>query len=62
LPPTLVVITEAPTGTPRSTPTLLSPNPVSLTPNEIYRSVRGGAFIIIVLFIVFGLLARLRRS
>jgi hypothetical protein len=62
LPPTVVVITEVPTQTPRSTPTLLSPNPVSLTPNEIYGSVRRGAFIIIVLFIVFGLLTRLRRS
>jgi len=62
LPPTEVVITEAPTQTPRSTPTQLLPNPVSLTPNEIYGSVRRGAFIIIVLFIVFGLLTRLRRS
>jgi len=61
-PPAEVVITEAPTETPRSTPTLLSPNPVSLTPDEIYASVRRGAFIIIVLFIIFGLLTRLHRS
>jgi len=61
-PPTLVVITEAPTQTPRSTPTQLSPNPVSLTPNEIYGSVRRGAFIIIILFVIFGLFIRLRRS
>jgi hypothetical protein len=62
LPPTEVVITEAPTQTPRSTPTQLLPNPVSLTPNEIYASVQRGALIIIVLFIIFCLLARLRRS
>jgi hypothetical protein len=62
LPPTEVVITEAPTQTPRATPTQLLPNPVSLAPNEIYASVRRGALIIIVLFIIFGLLARLRRS
>ena len=61
-PPTLVVITEAPTQTPRSTPTQLSPNPVSLTPDEIYGSVQRGAFIIIGLFIIFGLFTRLRRS
>ena len=61
-PPTEVVITEAPTQTPHSTPTQLSQNPVSLTPDEIYASVRRGAFIIIGLFILFGLLTRLRRS
>lgn len=61
-PPTLVVITEAPTQTPRSTPTQLPPNPVSLTADKIYGSVRRGAFIIIILFIMFGLLTRLRRS
>ncbi len=61
-PPADVVVTEVRTQTPRSTPTQLSQNPVSLTPNEIYGSVRRGAFIIIILFIVFGLLTRLRRS
>jgi hypothetical protein len=62
LPPTEVVVREVPTQTPRSTPTQLPPNPVSLTTDEIYASVRRGALIIIVLFIIFGLLARLRRS
>jgi hypothetical protein len=62
LPPTEVVVTEAPTQTPRSTPTQLSPNPVSLTTYRIYTSIQRGAFIIIVLFIIFGLLTRLRRS
>jgi hypothetical protein len=61
-PPTLAIITEAPAQTPRFTPTQLSPNPVSLTPDEIYASIQRGAFIIIVLFIIFGLLTRLRRS
>jgi hypothetical protein len=61
-PPTEVVITEARTQTPRSTPTQLSQNPVSLTTDEIYVSVRRGTFIIIGLFILFGLFTRLRRS
>ena len=61
-PPTLVLITEAPTQTPCSTPTQLPPNPVSLTTDKIFGSVQRGAFIIIVLFIIFGLLTRLRRS
>jgi hypothetical protein len=61
-PPTEVVLTEAPTQTPRSTPTQLPPNPVSLTADEIYGSVRRGAFIIIVLFVIFGFFTRLRRS
>jgi hypothetical protein len=60
-PPTEVIVTEAPTQTPRFTPTKLSPNPVSLTPDEIYSSVKRGAFFIIILFIIFGLLTRLRR-
>lgn len=62
LPPTEVVLTEAPTRTPRSTPTQLPPNPVSLTVDEIYASVRRGIFVIIVLFVAFGLFIRLRRS
>jgi len=62
LPPIEVVVTEAPTQTPRSTPTQLSPNPASLTADEIYASVQRGAFIIIGLFLIFGLLTRLRRS
>jgi len=61
-PPTEIVVIEAPTQTPRSTPTQLSPNPVSLTTDEIYGSVQRGAFIIIILFIIFGLLTRLRRT
>jgi hypothetical protein len=61
-PPTEVVVTEAPTQTPRSTPTLLSPNPVSLTSDDIYASVRRGAFLIIILFFIFGFFTRLRRS
>jgi hypothetical protein len=62
LPPTEVVLTEASTQTPRSTPTQLPPNPVSLTADKIYASVRRGAFIIIILFVIFGFFTRLRRS
>lgn len=61
-PPTEVVVVEAPTQTPRSTPTQLSPNLVALTTDKIYGSVQRGAFIIIVLFIIFGLLTRLRHT
>jgi hypothetical protein len=61
-PPIQVVVTEAPTQTPHSTPAQLAPNPVSLTTDEIYGSVQRGAFIIIGLFIIFGLLIRLRRT
>ena len=61
-PPTLAVITEAPTQPPHPTPTQLSANPASLTTNEIYASLLRGVFIIIGLFIIFGLLTRLRRS
>jgi hypothetical protein len=61
-PPSEAVVLEAPTRVPHPTPTQLPPNPITLTVNEIFASVRRGAFIIIVLFIFFGLLARLRRS
>ena len=61
-PPTSVVVTQVPTQPPHSTPTQLSANPASLTTYEIYASLQRGILIIIVLFIIFGLLARLRRS
>ena len=62
LPPTEGSLIETPTRTPHPTPTQLPPNPASLTVDEIYAGVRRGIFIIIILFVIFGLLTRLRRS
>ena len=55
-------IVELPTELPRLTPTPLALNPASLTTDEIYASLGRGAFVIVVLFIIFGLLTRFRRS
>lgn len=51
-----------PTPAPLPTPTLLPINPAELTPGEIYRSLQRGALIIVGIFVVFGILLRLRRS
>jgi hypothetical protein len=52
----------APTSTRRPTPTFLPPNPVAVTPSEIYSSLRRGILLILVSFIIVGILLRLRRA
>lgn len=51
-----------PTTAPLPTPTPLEVNPAELTPSEIYVSLQRGALVIAGIFIVFGILLRLRRS
>ncbi len=55
-------IAVTPTPSPLPTPTQLPINPAELTPGAIYVSLQRGALVIVGLFIVFGILLRLRRS
>lgn len=59
--PFLLAASPTPTDVPRPTPTLLPTNPVSLGQMEIYTSLGRGALVIIGLFVVSGILIRLRR-
>lgn len=59
--PFLLAASPTPTYVPRSTPTALPPNPVSLEQGEIYRSLGRGALVILGLFVLAGLLIRVRR-
>lgn len=59
--PFLLAASPTPTDVPRSTPTLLPPNPASLGDSQIYMSLGRGAFVMIGLFALAGLLIRLRR-
>ncbi|HUI89823.1 MAG TPA: hypothetical protein VLX61_13985 [Anaerolineales bacterium] len=61
--PTMVVASSTVTAAPLFfTPTALPPNPIQVQTNEIYADVQRGGLIIIVLFVFFGILIRLRRS
>ncbi len=60
--PILVAASSTPTMLPHSTPTKLPPNAAELTQSEIYGSLQRGALAIAILFFVFGIFLRLRRS
>ena len=59
--PFLLAVSPTPTDLPRSTPTPLPANPVSLRQNQIYFSLGRGALVILGLFALAGLLIRVRR-
>ncbi|MCI0552137.1 MAG: hypothetical protein L0287_14395 [Anaerolineae bacterium] len=60
--PFLLAASPTPTTPPRPTPTPLPTNPASLGPTAIYASLGRGALVIIGLFVLSGLILRLRRS
>ena len=60
--PFLLAASPTPTAPPRPTPTALPTNPASLGQTAIYASLGRGALVIIFLFILSGLIIRLRRS
>jgi hypothetical protein len=62
--PTAQLIAPAPATATSSlpTPTLLPPNPVSLANNSISEALGQGAALTLLLFVVLGLLLRLRRE
>jgi hypothetical protein len=59
--PFLLAVSPTPTDLPRSTPTALPANPVSLRQNQIYASLGRGALVILGLFALAGLIIRVRR-
>jgi hypothetical protein len=59
--PFLLAASPTPTELPRPTPTMLPPNPASLGQNQIYGSLGRGALVMIGLFVLAGLIVRLRR-
>ncbi len=59
--PFLLAASPTPTGVPRPTPTALPANPASLRQNEIYASLGRGALVILGLFVLAGLIIRVRR-
>lgn len=59
--PFLLAVSPTPTTLPRSTPTPLPENPVTLNDNEIYFSLGRGALVILGLFALASLLIRIRR-
>ncbi len=60
--PFLLAASPTPTDVPRPTPTALPTNPASLNQSEIFASLRRGSLVIIGLFILSGILMRLRRN
>jgi len=60
--PFLLAASPTPTEVPRPTPTPLPANPAALNQNEIFASLQRGALVIFGLFILAGLVIRLRRS
>ena len=60
--PILVAASATPTLVPFPTPTKLPPNAAELTQSQIYASLERGALAIFGIFIIFGILLRLRRS
>jgi hypothetical protein len=52
----------APTSTRLPTPTALAPNPVAVTNTDIYSSLGRGILVTLLVFILVGILIRLRRS
>lgn len=59
--PFLLAASPTPTEVPRSTPTALPANPVSLRQNQIYASLGRGALVILGLFALAGIIIRVRR-
>ena len=59
--PFLIAASPTPTHVPRSTPTELPSNPVSLRQNQIYASLGRGALVILGLFALAGIIIRVRR-
>lgn len=59
--PFLLAASPTPTEVPRPTPTALPGNPASLEQDEIYASLKRGALVILGLFILAGLVIRIRR-
>ena len=60
--PILLAPTVTLTLAPLPTPTPFLPNPASTNQNEIYGGFWRGALIVLLLFIVFGIVIRLRHS
>jgi hypothetical protein len=60
--PFLLAASPTPTEVPPPTPTALPPNPASLRENEIFASLGRGALVILGLFVLAGLIIRVRRS
>jgi hypothetical protein len=58
----LVVPSMTPTLAPLPTPTLLPPNTAATNENEIYTGFWRGGLVVLLLFLIFGLVIRLRRS
>jgi hypothetical protein len=59
--PFLLAASPTPTDVPRSTPTPLPGNPVSLGSNTVLASLGRGALVILGLFALAGLILRFRR-
>jgi hypothetical protein len=59
--PFLLAASPTPTDIPRPTPTPLPANPVSLDPNAIFFSLGRGALVILGMFVLAGLILRIRR-
>lgn len=59
--PFLLAASPTPTDEPRSTPTALPINPVSLGQKQIYASLGRGALVILGLFALAGIVIRVRR-
>jgi hypothetical protein len=59
--PFLLAASPTPTEVPRPTPTPLPSNPVSLGREQIFASLRRGALVILGLFVLAGILIRVRR-
>jgi hypothetical protein len=59
--PFLLAASPTPTDVPRPTPTALPSNPASLRQNQIYASLARGALVILGLFVIAGIIIRVRR-
>lgn len=60
--PFLLAASPTPTEVPRPTPTPLPANPAALEQEQIYASLRRGALVILGLFVLAGLVIRVRRT
>jgi hypothetical protein len=60
--PFLLAASPTPTDLPRPTPTALPSNPVSLEQGDIYASLGRGALVILGMFVLAGMIIRVRRS